>query len=152
MKHLSKAIITLSVCAFLLCGCGKEEETVVETIAPTPEPVQSTIEVQIEPEVTIEEHKGNTDIHIEQEETIPAEAYETETSNTEQTIEERLFDITTEDIRDMSTEDFKTYLHDVYKYQSAEFTEEDLAWIGEMSDADIAEAKQIMIDELNNAG
>ena len=51
----------------------------------------------------------------------------------------------------MSTEDFKAYLHDVYKYQSAEFTEEDLAWIGEMSDADIAEAKQIMIDELNNA-
>lgn len=151
MKHLSKAIITLSVCAFLLCGCGKEEETVVETIAPTPEPVQSTIEVQIEPEVTIEEHKGNTDIHIEQEETIPAEAYETETSNAEQTIEEKLFDITAEDIRDMSTEDFKTYLHDVYKYQSAEFTEEDLAWIGEMSDADIAEAKQIMIDELNSA-
>ena len=62
-----------------------------------------------------------------------------------------MFDITTEDIRDMNTEDFKTYLHDVYKYQSAEFTEEDLAWIGEMSDADIAEAKQIMIDELNNA-
>lgn len=94
---------------------------------------------------------SNTDIHIEQEETIPAEAYETETPSAEQTIEERLFDITTEDIRDMSTEDFKTYLHDVYKYQSAEFTEEDLAWIGEMSDADIAEAKQIMIDELNNA-
>lgn len=50
----------------------------------------------------------------------------------------------------MSTEDFKTYLHDVYKYQSAEFTEEDLAWIQEMSDADIAEAKQIMIDEMNS--
>ena len=58
MKHLNKAIITLSVCAFLLCGCGKEEETVVETIVPTPEPVQSTIEVQIEPDVTIEEHKA----------------------------------------------------------------------------------------------
>lgn len=77
-KRLNKMLVTLSVCAFLLCGCGKEEETVVETIAPTPEPVQSTIEVQIEPDVTIEEHKGNTDIHMEQEETIPAEAYETE--------------------------------------------------------------------------
>ena len=51
----------------------------------------------------------------------------------------------------MSTDDFKAYLHDVYKYQSAAFTEEDLVWINEMSDADIAEAKQIMIDELNNA-
>ena len=151
MKHLSKAIITISVCAFLLCGCGKEEETVVETIAPTPEPVQSTIEVQIEPDVTIEEHKGNTDIHVEQEETIPADAYETEVPDAEKTVEERLFDITPTDISNMSTEDFKTYLHDVFKYQSEEFTEEDLVWINEMSEADIAEAKQIMIEELNNA-
>lgn len=150
-KSLSKMLVTLSICTFLLCGCGKEEEVIEETVTPTPVPVETTIEVQIEPEVNIEEHKGDTDIHVEQSETIPEDAYVTsEEIEANKTVEERLFDITAEDVSTMSDDDFKSYLHDLYMYMSPEFTEEDLVWVQEMTPEEVQQAKQMMIDEMNS--
>lgn len=149
--YLNKMLVTLSICSFLLCGCGKEEEVIEETVTPTPVPVETTIEVQIDPEVNIEEHKGDTDIHVEQSETIPEDAYVTsEEIETNKTVEERLFDITADDVEKMSDADVKSYLHNLYMYMSPEFTEEDLVWVQELTPEEIKQAKQMLIDGLNS--
>lgn len=151
MKQKIKMMMAISICIFLLCGC-KKEEIIEESTEPSIPDIETSLFVPIEPEVTITEKKGDTEIHIELEETIPERAYVSLDEKEDSEIEEKLFDITPEMIEKMSSEDFKNYVIALYQYWTPDIAEEDLLKIRNMSEEDVKAVKQIMIDEINHEG
>lgn len=146
MKNWTKYVILTLMGSMLLCGCGKKEE-VTETIASTPNPIEATIAVEIEPDVTIEEHKGNTEIHVDEKDLAP-----TEQSAEDAELEKAkiYLEVTSDDIAAMDAETFKQYLISLCVTLTPGSTENDFEDINNFTDEDIRNAKQILVEELNN--